>query len=857
MRRAWVVVLAVVLSASSAWAIGLLDATKPKNSDLISTYGANSRETRTTVNEIIATLPFDFQNFALKTADYTALPGDKLIVDTNSTSITITLPKTPDVGDFVVMYDKRGTWNTHNLVVDGNGTNIQGSASDYTATTRNSGPGIVAVYTEAVYGWSITTLGVPPGTVTQFKLSDYATLAAAIASISASPGVLLLDADNNVTANTATPSTLQVSCVNGYKTSIGAGKTLTINGTWDCPPTVHAFTGLGHVSLPTANEVYAEWFATNTVPGTTDMTDAILEQIRAVASGSSLKWLSKKYKIAGTGDELFLIEKNVNLLGSKAASISGQGTEFIIDETVPITTDIFHIKVLGECRGMMIRDFYITSSNYIWPMLTGAPGRHAIRVTADYNDGYSSGWAYNTIENVVIRATGGRSIYIDGGPGTTVNWISNCGLEKGIYYSGYDDIYIYNCAIQGPGYGIEATVCPGCFGPDIVGGDIISGGCVMIHSGITGYMDKTQCEPHYAFTDHSCDNATVCLKGDVGKIWGFRATNVGFSNTVCTSNPSYGCGYNGNNIVGLYVDNASETIVDGNFFGIPFPENIAIKTTSNALRTHLAPTNHTGTEDLFGVVRQVVGWTVHAGYVFERACPTELMSLLRDSTELVRASSLAAIADHEWWWESGILYTREDGATITDYGGGASYVDGYTHTGLYYESPYIVDDGLFTRGIRKGLRLQNGWTSDWANWPYVHSDISGIANVEGTVNGGTYTIGTTLFTFPVGFRPNTSLYFPAFSYEPTALAAETKTGTATGNLSGTLQVDNRTVISDSSGATIHMPITSYFTHYWRPVMLQALCNGCASAGEVQIADQVSGPISVMVLNGMTFTPYGR
>ena len=92
--------------------------------------------------------------WALKTAAYTAVAGDGVLVDTSSTTITITLPISsgpPALGDFVRILDATGNAATNNITVARNGNNIQGAASDLTISTNRAAIGLV--YVNVAQGW--------------------------------------------------------------------------------------------------------------------------------------------------------------------------------------------------------------------------------------------------------------------------------------------------------------------------------------------------------------------------------------------------------------------------------------------------------------------------------------------------------------------------------------------------------------------------------------------------------------------------------------------------------------------------------------------------------------------------------
>ncbi|MCP4798644.1 MAG: hypothetical protein GY893_01685 [bacterium] len=92
--------------------------------------------------------------WALKTGAYTAVAGDGVMVDTDSSAITITLPISsgpPSLGDFVRVLDATGNAATNNITVARNGNNIQGAAADLTIATNRAAIGLV--YVNATEGW--------------------------------------------------------------------------------------------------------------------------------------------------------------------------------------------------------------------------------------------------------------------------------------------------------------------------------------------------------------------------------------------------------------------------------------------------------------------------------------------------------------------------------------------------------------------------------------------------------------------------------------------------------------------------------------------------------------------------------
>lgn len=79
-----------------------------------------------------------------KTANYTAVSGDRLECDTSGGAFTITLPATPAAGDRVSIWDggANGTvqgFAGNNLTVGRNGLTINGLSEDATISTRGAG----------------------------------------------------------------------------------------------------------------------------------------------------------------------------------------------------------------------------------------------------------------------------------------------------------------------------------------------------------------------------------------------------------------------------------------------------------------------------------------------------------------------------------------------------------------------------------------------------------------------------------------------------------------------------------------------------------------------------------------------
>jgi len=84
---------------------------------------------------------------------YAALNNDRILVDTSSGAVTVTLPSSPNVGDNVRLLDLSGTFDTNNLTVNNNGNNINGVNDTLVVATEDAG--FQLVYTGATQGWKL------------------------------------------------------------------------------------------------------------------------------------------------------------------------------------------------------------------------------------------------------------------------------------------------------------------------------------------------------------------------------------------------------------------------------------------------------------------------------------------------------------------------------------------------------------------------------------------------------------------------------------------------------------------------------------------------------------------------------
>ena len=87
----------------------------------------------------------------VKTSGFTAVSGNGYFCNTTSAAFTVTLPSSPSAGDVVAIADYANTFDTNNVTIGRNGSNIQGIAVDFIASIE--GLSITLIYIDGTQGW--------------------------------------------------------------------------------------------------------------------------------------------------------------------------------------------------------------------------------------------------------------------------------------------------------------------------------------------------------------------------------------------------------------------------------------------------------------------------------------------------------------------------------------------------------------------------------------------------------------------------------------------------------------------------------------------------------------------------------
>jgi len=92
------------------------------------------------------------RNWFIITEDYTAINGDRIIIDATS-GLEVTLPVNPSLSDEIYFMDGNGDFSSTLPVIKRNGKNIMRLAEDLTINVDNAG--FRLVYTNSTWGWLI------------------------------------------------------------------------------------------------------------------------------------------------------------------------------------------------------------------------------------------------------------------------------------------------------------------------------------------------------------------------------------------------------------------------------------------------------------------------------------------------------------------------------------------------------------------------------------------------------------------------------------------------------------------------------------------------------------------------------
>jgi len=91
----------------------------------------------------------------IKTADFTAVAGNGYLINTTSSTFTVTFPSSATVGDLIELIDVAGTADTNAIKLSPNGLKFNGSTTEKALHDERVAASFV--YTGATYGWMVSS----------------------------------------------------------------------------------------------------------------------------------------------------------------------------------------------------------------------------------------------------------------------------------------------------------------------------------------------------------------------------------------------------------------------------------------------------------------------------------------------------------------------------------------------------------------------------------------------------------------------------------------------------------------------------------------------------------------------------
>ena len=98
----------------------------------------------------------DWQTGDIKTGNFTGVAGKGYFVNTAGGAVTANLPASPSAGDQMAVSDYGNNTETNGITVGRNGSNIEGSASDF--SLLENGAAANFIYVDATKGWIVISL---------------------------------------------------------------------------------------------------------------------------------------------------------------------------------------------------------------------------------------------------------------------------------------------------------------------------------------------------------------------------------------------------------------------------------------------------------------------------------------------------------------------------------------------------------------------------------------------------------------------------------------------------------------------------------------------------------------------------
>jgi hypothetical protein len=307
------------------------------------------------------------------------------------------------------------------------------------------------------------------------------------------------------------------------------------------------------------------------VAGTGDAAASIQQAMTDVSAAGGILFVPPgQYRIIGSGTEIFLRTKPIQILGT------GYASNFVVDATVPGTRDVFRFAPALASDGYQwkVQDISIS-------VASGTPGRYGFNL-----DTTTAGvileellidhcWV-GTLGSYAIQGTNPTNA--NGGVFSMV--ISNNILSRGIRLTNLGDtITIIDNVISGTTAGVEVDLVASAQSCRIENNNITSNaGGVVVKGGssVSVIVAFNEVEQQAAYTE--ANNAMIDLDGAVAK----RINNAVIFGNIVTGT--------GAGISAIRVNYADDTFIAGNrLAAISTGSHVLI--TANAIATHVAGGN--------------------------------------------------------------------------------------------------------------------------------------------------------------------------------------------------------------------------------------------------------------------------
>lgn len=275
----------------------------------------------------------------IKIADYTAVASDLVLCNTTGGTFTVKLPSSPSNGTSVGVTDTTNSFATNNLIVDPNGSSIDGNAT--TLLIDINGAYVSFVYNTIATSWKIQT---SPLSYSSSNVSSSGTLSGILKGSGSTVSNAIVGTDYSVGTSLLSTGLLKSTTITGALSIANPGTDfLAPNGALGTPSsgtltncTVDGTNGVGYVNIPMNSQI-ADYTLTLTDAGKCILhpsSDATARTFTINGSlaypiGTALSFTNMSTQvitISITTDTMYLAGATTATTGSRTLMIYGSAT---------------------------------------------------------------------------------------------------------------------------------------------------------------------------------------------------------------------------------------------------------------------------------------------------------------------------------------------------------------------------------------------------------------------------------------------------------------------------------------------------------------------------------------------------